>query len=196
MTFNDSKLIIKYKGKGKDQRLEITCKSVDSGNDILISDCHISVWDNTVNSMQNYSIGRNWILNKYTKYDFENLIINVDLDSTNGISFTFTIDKIYIQSDCYDRIFEIKHSQSKVYKADLSKIVYLNFSQYGNEDLSIAKTTCSKTNILYNKGFWILISVTFLLVAVIITIKLLILKKKSNNETIRERWAARSRESQ
>ncbi|KII72000.1 hypothetical protein RF11_00779 [Thelohanellus kitauei] len=81
--------------QGKDQRFEITCKTVDSGNDIVISDCHISAWFKSIQSMQNYSIGRNWILNNCTKYHFENLAIIVYLDSSLKTSFVFNL---YTQS--------------------------------------------------------------------------------------------------
>ncbi|KII71999.1 hypothetical protein RF11_00778 [Thelohanellus kitauei] len=144
--------------------------------------------------MQNYSIGRNWILNKCTKYHFQGLSIYVEIDSSPKITLAFDVFEIYIYSECCDRIFEIAKNPPKSYLTNLSSIHQVNFCMYGCKNESIhGKTWSLITYILHSKGFWITFSVMFLLVAIIVAIKLGGLQKITKYESIKERWLARSR---
>ncbi|KII72001.1 hypothetical protein RF11_00780 [Thelohanellus kitauei] len=183
MEFKHSYLIIELKWSGgDDKRFEITCKSVDLGNDIVVSDFIIYFCDTTQNFMKNFSIVRKWVLNKNTRLAFENLTFIVYLDSSKESSFKFALTKIYIKPNCTNRIVKIKPSKDTKFETGISLIDMFDFSKSGFTDNYIANNACPIThtlqNILRNKVLWITVPVLFLIVTVIVAIKLGVLKKQ------------------
>ncbi|KII72002.1 hypothetical protein RF11_00781 [Thelohanellus kitauei] len=196
MDFEGSSLVINLQKKASKKIFEIKCQSTDSPNELVISACIISAWDQTTESMQNKQIGRKWIINKNTRYEFVNFTINVHLDDNQYTNFNFYITSIYIQTECYKQIFEIKPSKYREFGMDINSVDQANFSQYGFKNSSIPKEIClakEKIDIFQKKAFWITTSLLLLLVIVIVTIKLDVFKKIINYQSARERGIANSR---